>query len=162
MRRILIAALSGVLLVLLAAGSALAAKPDRFVTDVSSPEYEAEIERQLLGTCGFAIDFEGTGHIITHVFNDNPRMIQISNYRLFETFSANGKTVVVQPDSGPDRIWIGNDGIPYLAIIGRSVTGSGVAGRTVINLATGELVSSNGHELGDFFAFLCAELAPPA
>ncbi len=160
-RRFSCAALLGLLLATFAAGPALAAKPDRFVIDVSSAAYEAETERLLLGTCGFAIDFEATGHIITHVFNGHPRMVQISNYRLFESFSANGKTVVVQPDSGPDRIWIGNDGVPYLAIIGRSVTGSGVAGRTVINLATGELVSSNGHELGDFFGFLCTELAPP-
>lgn len=159
-RQLSCAAILALLLGTLAAGSVFAAKPDRFVVDVSSPEFEAEIEAGLLVDCGFPIDFEGSGHIIVHVFNDHPRMIEMSNFRLFETFSANGNMVVVRPDSGPDRIWVGRDGDVYLALVGRSVTGSGVIGRTVFNLTKQELVSSNGHDLGDFIAFLCGELAP--
>ena len=160
MRHLARAAFIAALLSVLGTGSVSAAKPDMFVIDVSTPEFEADQEAFFLEACGYPIDFEGSGHIITHVFNDNARLIAITNFRLFETFSANGKTVVVRPDSGPDRIWVGQDGNVYLAIVGRSVTGSGVIGRTVINLSTGEFVSSNGHELGDFLAMLCEELAP--
>ena len=160
LRRISSAAILALLFGTLAAGSALAAKPDRIVIDVSSAEYEAETEAGLSRDCGFPIDVESTGHIIIHVFNNNPRMVEIDNYRLFETFSANGKSIVVRPDSGPDRVWVGSDGDVYLAIVGRSVTGSGVIGRTVYNLTDMEFVSSHGNDLGDFLAFLCSELAP--
>jgi hypothetical protein len=74
---------------------------------------------------------------------------------MFETFSANGKTLVVQPDSGPDVIWVGQDGHLYIALVGRSVTGSGVIGRTVFDISAMELVSTNGHDLGDFIAWVC-------
>ena len=160
MKRIVRAALGAVLMGSLATGSVLAAKPDLFIIDINTPEFEADQEAFWSEVCGYPIDFEGSGHILFHVFNDNPRLIEIHNFRLFETFSANGKTVEVRPDSGPDVIWIGQDGNVYLAIVGRSVTGSGVVGRTVFNLSTGEFVSSNGHDLGDFFSFLCEELAP--
>jgi hypothetical protein len=48
--------------------------------------------------------------------------------------------------------------------VGRSITGSGVIGRTVINLDTGE-VDWNGRlvgdeVLGDFTAPICRALAP--
>lgn len=160
MRRIVSAALSGVLLAILATGVAAAAKPDRVVIDISQPGWPEDIEAILLAECGFPIDIEGTGHIIVHVFNDHPRMVEIDNYRLFETFSANGKTITVRPDAGPDRYWVGTDGHLYLALTGRSVTGSGVIGRTVIDLTTGETISSRGNEVGDFLTRLCTELAP--
>ena len=161
MRRLRTALTGSLLATFLTVGITLAAKPDFVIVDISTPEYEADLEAGLLEHCGYPIEFDGSGHIIRHVFNDHPRLIEIDNYRLFETFSANGKTVTVRPDSGPDRIWVGADGAVYLALVGRSVTGSGVIGRTVYNLDTGELVSMHGHELGDFFAFLCEELAPP-
>ena len=161
MRHLARAAICAALLGILATGPASAAKPNLFIIDVSTQEFEDDQEAFLLETCGYLIDFEGTGHIVVHEFNDNPRLIQISNFRLFETFSANGRTIEVRPDSGPDRIWVGQDGNVYLALVGRSVTGSGVIGRTVVNLSTGEFVSSTGHDLGDFLANLCAELAAP-
>ena len=46
-----------------------------------------------------------------------------------------------------------------IAITGHSTTGSGVIGRTVVDLDTGEIISSNGKVLGDFFTKLCAALA---
>ena len=159
MRRVLIAAASGVLLAVLAAGVTLAARPNVFVIDVSDPAREAGFEADLLEACGFAIDVEATGHVIVHEFNGNPRIVAINNYRMFESFSANGKTLTVRPDSGPDVIWVGRDGDLYIALVGRSVTGSGVIGRTVFNLTTLELVSSHGHDLGDFIAWVCGGLA---
>jgi hypothetical protein len=152
----------GVVLAGLVAGTAIGAQPVRYVIDTSSPEYLADTEAFLAGACGYAIDVDGSGRIIVHLFEGNPRLLEIDNYRLFETYAANGKTVVVRPDAGPDKYWIGRDGATYLALTGRSVTGSGVIGRTVFNLDTLELVSSHGRELGDFLAFVCEELAPPA
>jgi hypothetical protein len=159
MRRLVSAAVCAVLLSGLAAGSLFAAKPTKFVIDISDPEFIAGGEEQLSEDCGFAIDLEASGHIIVHQFDGHARLIEIDNYRMFQTLSANGKTVVVRPDAGPDIVWVGRDGAVYLAITGRPITGSGVIGRTVINLDTGELVSSNGNDVGDFIAALCTALA---
>ncbi len=153
-------AMSAVILALALAGPVLAAKPTIEIIDVSDPAREAGFEADLLKFCGFAVDVEATGHVIVHQFDGNPRLVEINNYRMFETFSANGKTLVVRPDSGPDVIWVGSDGHLYIALVGRSVTGSGVIGRTVFDITTLELVSSNGHDLGDFVAWVCGELAP--
>jgi hypothetical protein len=162
MRRIAIALAGGMLSLLLTVGSTFAAKPTIFRIDVSDPDREAGFEADLLAFCGYPVDVEASGHVIVHVFNGHPRLVEISNYRMFETFSANGKTLTVRPDSGPDIIWVGRDGDLYIALTGRSVTGSGVVGRTVFNLTTLELVSSHGHDLGDFIAWVCNGLAPAA
>lgn len=153
-------AMSAVILAFAFAGPVLAAKPTIEIIDVSDPAREAGFEADLLNLCGFAVDVEATGHVIVHQFDGNPRLVEINNYRMFETFSANGKTLVVRPDSGPDVIWVGSDGHLYIALVGRSVTGSGVIGRTVFDITALELVSSNGHDLGDFIAWVCGELAP--
>ncbi len=68
-------------------------------------------------------------------------------------------------DVGPDIEYIRN-GVHYIAAVGRSITGSGVIGRTVINLDTGE-VDWNGRlvgdeVLGDFTVPICRALAPSA
>ena len=159
-RRTSTAAILAVLLGTLAVGTVSAARPTIVIVDVSDPAREAGFEADLLKACGFAIDVEATGHVIMHQFDGNPRLVEINNYRMFETFSANGKTLVVRPDSGPDVVWVGRDGHLYIALVGRSVTGSGVVGRTVFDITAMELVSSNGHELGDFIAWVCNGLAP--
>ena len=159
-RRTSTAAVVALLLSALAAGSVSAARPTVFTIDVSDPAREAGFEADLLAFCGFPIDVAATGHVIVHQFDGNPRLVEINNYRMFETFSANGKTLSVRPDSGPDVVWVGQDGDLYIALTGRSITGSGVIGRTVFNLTTLELVSTNGHDLGDFIAWVCEGLAP--
>lgn len=160
MNRLIRAAFAAALLASIAAGSVSAARPVVFAIDVSDPAREAGFEADLLKRCGFAIDVEAVGHVIVHQFDGNSRLVEIDNYRMFETFSANEKTLVVRPDSGPDVVWVGHDGHLYIALVGRSVTGSGVVGRTVFDLTTMELVSSNGYDLGDFGAWVCGELAP--
>jgi hypothetical protein len=162
MRRLVVTLVGLAVLAGLAAAPALAGKPDRFVIDIGDPDFIAGGEAQVSADCGFAIDLEASGHIIVHVFGEHRRLLEIDNYRMFQTYSANGKSVVVRPDAGPDIVWIGRDGAVYLAITGRPITGSGVIGRTVINLDTGELVSSTGKDVGDFIENLCAALAPPA
>ena len=154
------AAIMGLLLGALAVGSVAAARPTVLIVDVSDPAREAGFEADLLNACGFPIDVEATGHVIIHQFDGNPRLVEINNYRMFETFSANDKTLVVRPDSGPDVLWVGRDGHLYIALTGRSVTGSGVVGRTVFDITALELVSSNGHDLGDFLEWVCGGLAP--
>jgi hypothetical protein len=160
MHRLARAACSAALLALLAVGSASAAKPIMFVINIGTAEWEADEEANLSAFCGFPIDFEGSGHIVVHQFIDSRRIVEINNFRLFQSYSANGNTIIVRPDSGPDVIWIAEDGDFYIALTGRSVTGSGVAGRTVFNISLDEFVSANGHFLGDFFGTLCTELAP--
>jgi hypothetical protein len=160
MRRLVVTLIGVAVLVGSVATPALAGKPERFVIDISDPEFIAGGEAQVSADCGFAVELEASGHIIVHVFDGQRRLLEIDNYRMFQTYSANGKAVVVRPDAGPDIVWIGRDGAVYLAITGRPITGSGVIGRTVINLDTGELVSSNGNDVGDFIASLCAALDP--
>jgi hypothetical protein len=146
---------------LLLAAPVAGAKPEHSRTDVSSPAYEAEIETLALAVCGFPIDFEATGHIITTVFsNPNSPIVQIDRYRLSETFSANGKTLVVHVDAGPDIAFLDDEGNLLVALTGRSITGSGVIGRTVVNTTTGEVVFQAGREMGDFIETLCTTLAP--
>ena len=154
--------LAAMALLLLVAAPVQAARPEIEVVDVASAENEAETEAFLLVVCGFAIDFEGEGHVITQTFDraHGQRVVtSMSHYRLSETFSANGTTIVVRVDAGPD-IFFSDSGVDYLAITGRSITGSGVIGRTVYDLETGEVVSQAGNEVGDFLALLCTELAP--
>jgi hypothetical protein len=153
-------AILGLLTATVGAGTVSAARPTIVRVDVSDPAREAGFEADLLQACGFAVDVEASGHVIVHEFNGNPRLVEISNYRMFETFSANGKTLTVRPDSGPDVLWVGRDGDLYIALTGRSVTGSGVIGRTVFNITELELVTVHGHELGDFIAWVCEGLAP--
>lgn len=152
--------LAAAVLAVVVATPALAGKPTRVVIDISGAAFEAMVEADLSAECEFAIDLEGTGHIIVRTFEGHRRLVEIDNFRLFETFSANGKSVVIHPDAGPDIYWVGRDGHNYLALTGRSITGSGVIGRTVIDLDTGQLVSSHGREVGDFIERLCHELAP--
>lgn len=158
--RLIRAALGAAMLAGVMTGSAAAGSPEVTIIDVSDPAREASFEADLLLECGYAIDVEATGHIIVHVFDGDARLLQISNYRMFETFSANGKTIVVRPDSGPDVVWVGGDGDVYLAIVGRSVTGSGIIGRTVVNLSEFELVSISGLDVGNFLTNICEGLAP--
>lgn len=160
MRRSISAWVVGSLLVLAVAAPVAAGRPERFVIDISDPEFEAGVAADVSEACGFDIVVEGSGHIIVHLFDRDRGVVEIDNYRMFQTFSANGETVVVRPDAGPDVVFVGRDGALYLAITGRPITGSGVIGRQVINLDTDEIVSSNGNDVGDFIEGLCAALAP--
>lgn len=149
------------LLAILAAVPASAARPERFVIDVSDPAYEADIEALLVAACGYAIEFDATGHIIVIIKSGTSRgVLEVDAYNLHETFSANGRTLVVNVDAGPDLFRLNADGQLVVAITGRSITGSGVIGRVVLNLETFEIEFQAGNDQGDFIARLCSELAP--
>lgn len=52
------------------------------------------------------MDVEFEGHIIIHEFS-GPRLVEVDNWRVVFTYSANGKTfVAVHPLAGPDIFWI--------------------------------------------------------
>lgn len=158
MRRFITAAICAAALASFAAGSALAAKPDIFKVDVS--QFEEGDEAILSAECGFAVDAEYTGGFVVHLF-DGPRILEVINFRVTQTFSANGITwVAVRPDSGPDIVWLAPDGTTYLAVTGRSITGTATIGRTVINLDTGELVSTAGISVDYPLDDICAMLTP--
>ena len=115
----------------------LATEPGRRRSQASSISFVLTLdcsdgqEAFFLEVCGYPIDFEGTrARRLFTCSTTTPASSTIHNFRLFETFSANGKTVEVRPDSGPDVVWVVQDGDVYLASSGSSVTGSGVGGRS--------------------------------
>ena len=61
-------------------------------------------------------------------------------------------------DVGPDRAFV-KDGVAYVAVTGRSETGTGRSGVTVIDLGTGEIVHQAGTDIGVYYDDFCDELA---
>jgi hypothetical protein len=157
MRRIGIAALSAVAALVLTAGATFAASPTITVIDFS--QFEPQAEADWLAQCGFPVDVEFEGRIVIHEFS-GPRLVEVDNWRVTMTYSANGKTfVAAHPLAGPDRYWVGRDGILYQATMGRSPF-DGLVGRIVRNLDTGEDVSTHGHTIDNPLDDICAMLAP--
>jgi hypothetical protein len=157
MRRAGIAALSAVTVLVMSAGSAFAARPTITIVDFS--QFEVFAEADWLDECGFAVDVEFEGHIIFHEFA-GPRLVEVSNWRVTMTYSANGKTfVAVHPLAGPDVFWIAGDGTVYHAIAGRAPV-DGFIGRNVRNLDTDTVESSHGRAIDNPLDDICAMLAP--
>jgi hypothetical protein len=157
MRRVGIAALSAVTVLVLSAGAAFAAPPTITVIDFS--QFEPFAEADWLAECGFAVDVEFEGRIIIHEFS-GPRLVEVDNWRTFMSYSANGKTfVAAHPLASPDIFWIGGDGALYHAIAGRAPF-NGLIGRVVLNEDTGEVVSSHGLVIDNPIDDICAALAP--
>ena len=142
---------------------ALAAKPSREVISLDDPLAEAFWSAELSAACGAPIvaDFEGT--VTSHSFSDRNGDFkrQIDKYWIRDTFT-NTETgaAILLKDVGPDLFFIGTDGALYLAITGRSLTGSGVIGRTLVNLDTGEVVRESGRVVGSVADQVCPIIAP--
>jgi hypothetical protein len=157
MRRFPILVACGLLMLVLAT-PALAAKPSKDVTSLDDAEAEAFYSALLTEACGVPVlaDFEGT--VTTHVFTDREGNFkrQIDKYWIRDTFTNTdtGATVLLR-DVGPDIWWTGPDGHLYIALTGRSLTGSGVIGRTVFNADTGELISESGNVVGSIADQVC-------
>ena len=156
--------LLGGLLAIALAVPAGAAAPIHFKIDISDPSWEADVGATLSAECGFAITMEGKGHINVLVF-DPPRgrspMVEIDTYAMHEVFSANGKSLTVNVDAGPDLYrYDRRTGHLILTLTGRAITGSGVIGRFSIDLDTDEVIFIAGNDQGDFLTRLCATLAP--
>ena len=141
---------------------AAAGKPVRFVVDLGTPANEAEIAAILTEACRTPISVEADGKVIIIVL-DKPRargVVEINAYEFHAVVTnlATGATTTIV-DAGPDLLRIDPaTGHLLLAITGRSTTGSGVIGRVVIDLDTGEILSISGNELGDPEDAICAEV----
>ena len=161
MKRILVLpALAAAMLAL--AFPAAAGKPLELVVDLGTPENEAAIAADLTEACGVPISVEADGKVIVIVL-DKPGtrgVLEINAYEfhaLVTNLSTGATTTIV--DAGPDLLSIDRvTGHLLVAITGRSTTGSGVIGRVVIDLETGEVLSVSGNELGDPEDAICAEV----
>lgn len=138
--------------------TASAARPEVFKFSFDNPDIEADEAAFVSGICGFPVEVDMEGKVVIHLF-DGGRMVEIDNYsvRGLYTNPANGKTWKLV-DSGPDRVYVRN-GELFLGITGRSITGSGVIGLVVIDLATGEAVFIAGNDRGFYVDTICAALA---
>ena len=138
------------------AGPAFAARPTITIVDFS--EFEGFAEADWATECGFAVDVEFEGHIIFREFSGK-HLVEIDTWRISQSYSANGKTVVAPSTVGPDILWLAGDGTTYHAIAGRSPA-DGLIGRMVLNDETGDVVSTHGRTIDNPFDDICAMLAP--
>ena len=156
-RRVALAALSAAAAMALSAGATFAAQPT--MTRIDFSQFEPQAEADWLAMCGFPVDVEFEGHIIVHEFTGK-RLVEIDNWRVSMSYSANGKTfVLAHPSTGPDNYWMAPDGTLYRATSGHDEF-EGLVGRSVWNVATGMLVSSNGRTVDNPFDDICAAIAP--
>jgi len=142
--------------------TAAAASPSRTVISFDDPILEAEIAADLTAACGapIAVDLSGKVEIIALNKSTQAGAIEIDAFETRGTFTntATGATATLV-DAGPDLVkYDAKTGHVVVAITGRSITGSGVIGRVVVDLDTGEVLSVAGLAKGDFVENLCSEL----
>jgi hypothetical protein len=146
--------------VLLLPSVALAA-PARDSVSLNDPAIDADESAFVSDLCGFAIDADVSGHIgfVTLGREGSPGTSQLNLYDVHATYTnpANGNVVRLR-DIGPDRFYV-QDGVAYVAVTGRSETGSGIVGVVKIDLATGEVVHQAGNDIGVLYDRICAALA---
>jgi hypothetical protein len=157
MLRISLALLGAAAVLATSAGTAFAAPPTITIVDIS--QFEGQSEAEWLAECGFTVDVEFEGQLVIHEFGGQ-RLVEVDNWRVTMTYSANGQTfVAVHPHAGADIFWIAGDGTLYLATAGRSPF-DGLIGRIVWNLDTDTVVSSHGRAIDNPIDDICAMLAP--
>jgi hypothetical protein len=142
--------------------TATAASPSKTVISFDDPVLEGEIAADLTAACGgpIAVDLSGKVEIIVLDKSTQAGAIEIDAYQTRGTFTntATGATATLV-DAGPDLVkYDPKTGHVVVAITGRSITGSGVIGRVVVDLDTGETLSVSGLAKGDFVESLCSEL----
>ncbi|HUG49297.1 MAG TPA: hypothetical protein VMP67_12920 [Candidatus Limnocylindria bacterium] len=149
------------LLCVLVAAPALAAKPFMETIDLDNPDDEAFYSELFTSACGAPIAADIWGSVRIKVFTDQEgnfkRQINKWFIRIRLTNTETGTSILIK-DVGPDILWLDKNGDLLVAITGRSVTGSGVIGRVVVNLTTNEVVSESGKPLGDWVENGCGAL----
>lgn len=152
MRRLLGVLLSA-LIVLLVASPVVAARPAIFSfadDDVADGEFFSDL-------CGFEITSESSGHVIFHNAKRGANDF-ISNWQInYWLHSATASYHLV--DAGPDMTHR-QAGADTFTVTGRSLTGSTVIGRLIIDLDSGEVTyhgQLKGSEPFDL-EWLCGEL----
>jgi hypothetical protein len=140
--------------------AALAAGPVRISIDLDDPQIDIDETAWASDLCGFAIDAQVSGHILGFEFPDNGRSVFALNvYNQKATYRSVATGAVLRlRDIGPDRFYT-KDGRAYVAVTGRSTTGSGVIGQVVIDLETGEIVHTAGNDVGFFYDGFCEALS---
>jgi hypothetical protein len=157
-----LAFVSAVVLTLAVAGAAAAARPEKTVISFDDPALEAEVAADLTAACGapIAVDLSGKVEIIVFDKSQQAGVTEVDAYETRATFTNTdtGATTSLV-DAGPDLLkYDAKTGRVVLAITGRSLTGSGVVGRVVVDLDTGEILSVAGLTKGDWIENICAEL----
>jgi hypothetical protein len=161
-RRTSLGLIAGTLLAALVVGTASAAPPTKETFDLDDPGAEAFWSEVLTEECGFDViaDFEGT--VTVHTFDraTGRGKIQIDKYWIRDTFTrvSTGKTITLN-DVGPDLWSYSPEGVLMIALTGRSLTGSGVIGRVVINTETGDVEHMAGKPVGSLAEQVCPMLS---
>ena len=110
--------------------------------------------------CEVDIEVVWTGWVQIKTFNPgggNRQQDALSVFHSDITFTAGDRSFQVH-DVGPDHSYL-VDGVLYVAVTGRSITGSGVIGHVIFNLDTGELVFQAGNDQGSYVDNVCAALS---
>jgi hypothetical protein len=146
-------------LLALAVGTARAAAPTTMVIDLNDPAIDADESAFASDVCDFPIVADVSGHIRLVTFDGGGSVQNLNLYNVLATYTnpETGATYRLR-DIGPDRFYV-KRGVLYVAVTGRSETGSGVIGVVKINLDTGEVVHSAGKGIGFFYDRLCAAVA---
>jgi hypothetical protein len=153
--------LTVVVLALLAAAPASAARPTVFTVSFSDAAIEADYAATLTAACGVPIDVAISGKVVVHEFAGKSPLVEIDSYsfRLTATNPATGASTIVR-DAGPDLIRRDRaTGHLTIAVTGRSTTGTGVIGRVVFDIDTGEVLSVSGNDVGFFTDTVCGAIA---
>ena len=132
---------------------------NKIVYEFTEADAQAEAAAASEG-CGFEIDVELTGWTQTMTFDaggGNRQQESITVFHGDATFTAGDRTYHIH-DVGPDHYY-SVDGVLYVALTGRSLTGSGVIGHVIINLDTGEVEFQAGNDQGFYGAAVCAALS---
>jgi hypothetical protein len=157
--RVLVA-LSLLVLALLLPATALAAAPTRDRVDLNDPSADVDETAWATDFCGFPVEADISGHIdaMSHD-KSGPGTFDKTSYHVYVTYRnpANGARFTLR-DVGPDRAYV-KDGVAYVAVTGRSETGTGRTGVTKIDLSTGEIVHQSGNDIGLYYDYFCDELA---
>ena len=112
------------------------------------------------GTCpnGATLDIRADGWVQIRSFPEshNPQ-VELDVYHVVHTWTNSAGETFVDSEIGPDHYYLDKDGNLIIASIGHN-SYSGIFGRLVINLTTGEVLFATGPGFPDHLALACAAL----
>ena len=154
-------AVAAIVLGLMVPAGALAAAPAHGAIWLNDPAEDVAETAFATNLCGFPVTAEVAGRIgfveLDRGAAPGTFALNVYGVRVSYTNPATGKTILLR-DVGPDRFYV-QDGVAYVAVTGRSVTGTGIVGVVKIDLTTGEVVHSAGNAIGVIYDDLCDDLS---
>ena len=153
-RRVVVAALAGVLATAVLASAAVGAPPtvERIDVDETFPD------EFLTEACGFPVTTHAEGHVIVVESTRNGTgVLAVRTLNIALTATANGRTYRLR-DVGADQVRRTPEGFEILMIIGQIPFG--FTGVLKINETTGEVVLEPQHSTEGDVEDACAALAP--